>query len=352
MLASGEIGTLITALGCGVEGGGNFDAEKLRYHYIVIMTDADVDGSHIRTLLLTFFYRQMPELIRKGYLYIAQPPLYKITRQKKVRYLKGDAELDTFILDTGLGKLMLTTEDGHVRLVGDPLRRLMTDLRRWRNLLRAFSRRADPAVIESIVRATELAPSALHDRARVEAARRAIEEYLAQHHPDLMPVSIDITEDHELARYALSVRTRAGVATRPVVIDSALLESGDLAELREIWRGVSALGKPPFLAYAVGDDGEATGEPETVASVDGLWDYLDERARRGIQVQRYKGLGEMNPDELWETTMNPETRTLLQVRIEDAVESEELFSVLMGDEVEPRRAFIEQNALKVVNLDI
>jgi DNA gyrase subunit B len=294
----------------------------------------------------------MPELIRKGYLYIAQPPLYKITRQKKVRYLKGDAELDTFILDTGLGKLMLTTEDGHVKLVGDPLRRLMTDLRRWKNLLRAFSRRADPAVIESIVRATDLEPSALQDRARVEGARRAIEQYLAQHHPDLMPISIEINEDHELARHALSVRTRAGVASRPVVIDSTLLESSDLAELREIWRGVTALGTPPFLAYAVGDDGEITGEPETVASVDGLWDYLDERARRGIQVQRYKGLGEMNPDELWETTMNPETRTLLQVRIEDAVESEELFSVLMGDEVEPRRAFIEQNALKVVNLDI
>jgi DNA gyrase subunit B len=352
MLASSEIGTLITALGCGVEGGGNFDIEKLRYHYIVIMTDADVDGSHIRTLLLTFFYRQMPELIRHGYLYIAQPPLYKVTQKKKVRYLKNDAELDQFTLDTGLARLLVTTEDGHVKLVGDPLRRLMQDLRRWKNLLRAFSRRADPAVIEAIVRATDLDPAALKDRARVEEAKTAIEAYLAKHHADLQPVTIEVTQDAEVERYALSVRTRAGIASKPVNIDAALLESGDLAELRQIWTGLTALGRPPFLAYVASDEGEATGEPERIEAIDDLWDYVDQRARRSIDVQRYKGLGEMNPDELWETTMNPDTRTLLQVRIEDAVESEELFSVLMGDEVEPRRAFIEQNALKVVNLDI
>ena len=352
MLSSAEIGTLITALGAGVEGGGNFDIEKLRYHQIIIMTDADVDGSHIRTLLLTFFYRQMQEIVRRGYLFIAQPPLYKITRGKKVRYLKDDAELDRFILDAGLEHLEVRTENGKVALRGEPLLRLMQDLKRWRDVLRSGARLHEPAIVEALVRATDLDPAGLKSRETVEAAAKAIEEYIHRVHPDLMPLIFDIREDEERDRYQLEVGTRAGVASRPTSIDFELLDSGDMAELREIWAGVIALGNPPFYASKIDASGNAQGEPEVVESVDELWGFVDARARKGINLQRYKGLGEMNPDELWETTMNPETRTLLQVRIEDAVQSEELFSVLMGDQVEPRREFIERNALNVVNLDI
>ncbi len=352
MLSSAEIGTLITALGAGVEGGGNFEIGKLRYHQVIIMTDADVDGSHIRTLLLTFFYRQMPELVRNGYLYIAQPPLYKVTRNKKAEYLKDEKELDGYILSRGLDSLVISTQSGAVSLTGDPLRALMKDLKRWRDILKAGSRRYEPGIIEGLVRTTELRAADLKDRAKVEAARGQIETYLQEYHPDILPLEVSIEEDQDEGQLSLSIGTRGGVTSRPTLIDDELLDSGDMSELREIWGGVAALGEPPFLATTVGPDGQPKGEPAPIEGVDELWDFVDSRARKGVALQRYKGLGEMNPDELWETTMNPDTRTLLQVRIQDAVQSEELFSILMGDQVEPRREFIEQNALNVVNLDI
>ncbi len=352
MLSSAEIGTLITALGCGVEGGDNFDLEKLRYHHVIIMTDADVDGSHIRTLLLTFFYRQMPELIRRGYLYIAQPPLFKIKRGKKVRYLRDEAALDGWILEEGVEGLALRTKGGAVTLSGDVLKRLLRDVLRWRWLVRKAERRADPDTLAALVRGTTLDAAGLADRAKVDEAVEGIRRYLEAHQPDLLPLSAEVSQDEEHDRYVVEVRTRSGVAHRSTVIDFDLLDSGEVAELREIWAGILALGEPPFYAVKRDASGDETGEPEEVGGADALWDYVEARARKGISVQRYKGLGEMNPDELWETTMNPETRTLLQVRIDDAVESEELFSVLMGDAVEPRREFIERNALDVRNLDI
>ena len=351
MLSSDAIGTLITALGCGVEGGQNFDAEKLRYHHVIIMTDADVDGSHIRTLLLTFFFRQMPSLIRDGRLFIAQPPLYKVTKKKKKRYLQDDRELHRFLIEQGVDGVVLETTGGDARLQGETLRRLLEDIRRFRQRVAGTKRRADPRVVEALIRATSLGVNDLSDEAKLEAACDQIHEYLKAHHEDLAGFEASVTKHPELDRFRATIATRFGVATRTTTIDHALLSAGDLTELRTIETGIRALGEAPFRVAALDKSGEP-GPWESLADPDVLWDWVDERARKGLTLQRYKGLGEMNPDELWETTMDPDTRTLLQVRIEDALEAEDLFSVLMGDQVEPRREFIENNALNVSNLDI
>ncbi len=344
MLSSAEIGTMITALGCGVAGGGNFDLEKLRYHHIIIMTDADVDGSHIRTLLLTFFYRQMPEVIAAGHLYIAQPPLYKAKRGKKVQFLKDETALRTYLTAAGLDGLSVRAAESSVTITGEPLRRLISDLHRWRSLLAKFDRRADARVLEATIRASDLGTAGLRDQEKVDAAIKSIGAYLDEYHPDAKP-QFEVERDVEHDRVAVVVSTRSGVAGKTTVLDFTRLQGGDIKELRDIWNGVTALGRPPFVA--VSDK-----EEEEIGGADELYDYIDKRARKGLYVQRYKGLGEMNPDELWETTMDPENRTLLQVRIDDAVQAEELFSILMGDQVEPRREFIEKNALDVKNLDI
>jgi DNA gyrase subunit B len=352
MLSSAEIGTLITALGCGVRGGENFEIDKLRYHQVIIMTDADVDGSHIRTLLLTFFYRQMPELIEKGYLYIAQPPLYKVTKNKKVRYLKDDPALSAHLIESGADNLLVRAESGAVPLTGDPLKVLLRDLERFRTLVSNARRRAEGSVLHALIRATTLTPAALKDRAQVEAASEALRAYIETHHDDLAPLRVDIVHDEDHERFALEVTTRAGIAERLTTLDFDLLNGSDLAELRRIQEGILAIGAAPYSAVVLDKTGAETGEATALDTIDALWGFIDARARKGTSLQRYKGLGEMNPDELWETTMDPDTRTLLQVRIDDAVEAEEIFSVLMGDQVEPRRAFIEDNALNVTNLDI
>jgi DNA gyrase subunit B len=352
MLSSAEIGTLITALGCGVSGGENFDVTKLRYHHVIIMTDADVDGSHIRTLLLTFFYRQMPELIEKGYLYIAQPPLYKVTRGKRVQFLQNEPALDRFLLERGTENLLVRSESGGHAVTGEPLRRLVQDLARWRRLLAQLRRRADPVVVASIVRATELDVAGLKDRAAVDRAVDALRAHLAATQPDLKSVECVVERDEEHDGHRLRVKTSTGGATQTTVLDFDFMGGGELKELRGIHAGLAGLGPVPYVAVTLDKDGNEAGEGEPVRDGDALFEFVDERGRKGVSIQRYKGLGEMNPDELWETTMNPETRTLLQVRVEDAIETEELFTVLMGDQVEPRRAFIEDNALNVRNLDI
>ena len=351
MLSSAEIGTLITALGCGVEGGQNFDIEKLRYHQVIIMTDADVDGSHIRTLLLTFFYRQMPQLVQQGYLYIAQPPLYKVKKGKRVQYLQDDEALNRFLIDSGADGLVIRTSSGGAVLRGDSLLRLLDDIRRWRRMLHNVRRRAEPRVIQALIRSTALVPSDLADEGKVKAAVESTEAYLKAQHDDLQSVSSQIDKHPELDRYRAVMTTRFGVATRKTRIDFDLLSAGDVSELRQIETGVRALGELPFLASTIDKSGTES-EAETVGDVDQLWEYIDARARKGLTLQRYKGLGEMNPGELWETTMDPDTRTLLQVRVDDAVEADDIFTILMGDQVEPRREFIESNALNVSNLDI
>lgn len=350
MISSAEIGTLITALGCGVEGGENFSLEKLRYHQVIIMTDADVDGSHIRTLLLTFFYRQMPELIDKGYLYIAQPPLYKVKKGKKIRYLQDNEELNRYLIELGTDNVRLGVKGSDTQLSGEPLRNLLKDITRFRLLLENIGHRVDPFVVEALVTVSDLKEADLADRAKLESAIALLEKHVRAKRPGDLQASIERDEEHD--RYKVVIVTGDGGTRRVTTIDFDFLSAGNLSELRQIYQGIRALGEPPFLLTVLDKDGKAAAEPSELADLEALWAELDSRARKGLGIQRYKGLGEMNPDELWETTMDPETRTLLQVRIEDALEAEELFSVLMGDQVEPRRAFIESNALNVTNLDI
>jgi len=350
MISSAEIGTLITALGCGVEGGENFDIEKLRYHHVIIMTDADVDGSHIRTLLLTFFYRQMPQLIDKGYLYIAQPPLYKVKKGKKLRYLQHDDELSQHLIELGTDSVRLGMKGGSTQLSGEPLRNLIKDVTRFRLLLDNIGHRVDRLVVEALITATDLKVEDLADRESVEKALEQLESYFRSKRDSDFEASIEEDEEHD--RHRVVITTQHGGKARDTTLDFDFLSAGNVSELRQIWQGLRALGEPPFVLTVLDKDGQPSGEPSELPDVDALWTTLDSRARKGLGIQRYKGLGEMNPDELWETTMDPDTRTLLQVRIEDALEAEELFSVLMGDQVEPRRAFIESNALNVTNLDI
>ncbi len=352
MLGSDQIGTLITALGCGVDGGGNFEIDKLRYHRIIIMTDADVDGSHIRTLLLTFFYRQMGEVIRRGYLYIAQPPLYKVTRQKKERFLKDDDALAEYLLDVGTDGLLVSSKANTGLLSGAPLRRLLEQLLRARKLLVRLERQLEPAVLQALVRHTSLRVESLSSRDEVERAIASVREVLADSHPD-MSLSAALQDDAEHGCLKIVLDVRTGVAARGFTIDFGLLSRSDYLQLREIDETVRAtLGEPPLVAVELDKGGKETGAQIELDGVDALWRFVDGRARQGLHIQRYKGLGEMNPETLWETTMNPETRVLLQVRIDDAVRAEEMFSILMGDEVEPRREFIDANAMNVRNLDV
>jgi DNA gyrase subunit B len=350
MISSAEIGTLITALGCGVAGGENFDIEKLRYHQVIIMTDADVDGSHIRTLLLTFFYRQMPQLIEKGYLYIAQPPLYKVKKGKKLRYLQNDEALSRHLIELGTDSVQLSMKEGSTELTGEPLRNLVRDMARFRLLLENIGHRFDPLVVEALVTGNDLEVEDLADREKVEAGIQALKKYVESKRPGEIAATIEYDEEHD--RHRVLIETKDSGTARVTTVDFDFLSAGNIAELRQIYQGIRSLGEPPFVLTMLDKDGRPTGETSEVRDLESLWANFDARARRGLGIQRYKGLGEMNPEELWETTMDPETRTLLQVRIDDALEAEDLFSVLMGDQVEPRRAFIESNALNVKNLDI
>ena len=353
MLGNAEIGTLITALGAGIgtgAEGGTFDVEKMRYHHIIIMTDADVDGSHIRTLLLTFFYRQMSEAIRRGFVYIAQPPLYKVKKGKKEQFLKDEDALARYVFDEGVRDLVIRTKNG-VPLTGDPLRRLLDDMGRWNKILRGVERRAEPVLIEALVRATTLDAKSLTDRAAVDAAHKAMEAYVHEREPDLLPLVFSIEADVEHSSHRIRVRTRSGVSVKVTTIDHDLVNGPDVTQLRAIHQGVLSLGQPPFLALSLDEHGKEEASEE-VGRIDELVAFVDVRGKKGLGIQRYKGLGEMNPEQLWETTMNPETRVLLQVKIDDAIETDRLFSLLMGDEVEPRREFIESHALDVKELDI
>jgi DNA gyrase subunit B len=314
------------------------------------MTDADVDGSHIRTLLLTFFYRQMPQLIDKGYLYIAQPPLYKVKKGKKLRYLQDDGALSGHLIELGTDNVRLSMKEGSTQLVGEPLRNLLKEVARYRLLLENIGHRVDPLVVEALVTATDLEVEDLADRKKVEAGIEALEKFVHSKREGELEATIEQDEEHD--RQRVIVETQDGATNRVTTLDFDFLSAGNVTELRQIYQGIRALGEPPFVLTVLDKAGEPAGEPLEVPDIEALWTTMDARARKGLGIQRYKGLGEMNPEELWETTMDPESRTFLQVRIEDALKAEELFSVLMGDQVEPRRAFIESNALNVTNLDI
>ncbi len=347
MLSSAEIGTLIATLGCGI-GEGSFDIEKLRYHQVILMTDADVDGSHIRTLLLTFFYRQMPELIERGYLYIAQPPLFRARRGKKDVYLKDQAALDRFFLEHGVEGLAVRASKGPT-LAGDPLLRLAERLRVFRRALAKLDRRGDSFVIGQALHAAALGKTELRDRQKVDAAVPLIRARIERKKPDILPLGIDVDWETEHGAARIKITPRPGAAARPAIIDWNLVDSAEYEELYAIEQDVRSIGPAPYFVRE-GEKGKS-GETE-LDDADALWDYIDARGRKGMQIQRYKGLGEMNPSQLWETTLDPNTRVMLQVRLDDVVQTDLIFAILMGDQVEPRRQFIEENALSVKNLDI
>jgi len=346
MLSSAEIGTLITALGCGI-GESGFDIEKLRYHSVIIMTDADVDGSHIRTLLLTFFFRQMRSLIERGHLFIAQPPLYLVKTKKKEIYKKDQDELDLFLIQNGTDGLIVRSQSGGVELRGEPLFNLIMRLRRFRQALGKLERRGDARVFAAVVRSTLLDRKLLRDRSKLDGAVDAIRAAIEKRYPDILPISISVGVDDEHGAATLTIKSRSGAAERVSTIDYELVEGAEWQELLSIEQDVRSIGTAPYFA---GDSPESL--KDELADADALWEHVDTRGRKGLGIQRFKGLGEMNPTQLWETTMNPDARVLRQVTIQDAVETDQLFSVLMGDQVEPRRLFIEQNALTVKNLDI
>ena len=335
MLGNQEILTMISALGCSV--GMDFDVEKLRYNRVIIMTDADVDGSHIRTLLLTFFFRQMQPLVADGHLYIAQPPLYKVKRGKKERYLKDDSALDEFLLEQGVKALNIVTATGST-VSGDQAFEMLAQIQKYVNRIERAERRVLPDVGDAwyAIGAHLIDGS---DKAAMDDAATRIGEALAKISPDLHIPSIDVIQDADLGTYSVVVVTLRDGEERHTRL--GLTPESDVMKAL-----VGELSDTLTLPVKLSEDG-----PE-IHSWRSLLTIIMDKARKGYEIQRYKGLGEMNPDQLWDTTMNPETRTLLKVAVDDMTSADHIFSVLMGDAVDPRRNFIQDNALNVRNLDI
>jgi DNA gyrase subunit B len=344
MLSSQEIQTLITALGTGI-GREDFDVDRIRYHRIIIMTDADVDGSHIRTLLLTFFFRHMRAVIERGYLYIAQPPLYKVKRGQSEIYLKNQNAFDDHILQLATDKLTLRTPNREQELPGDELGTLVRRIQHWEQLLaRAERRRQDPRVLHQLSRMPDLDASMLVDQATAQQLSENLCRALEQQDAGCVEAArVESDEAHH--GYRLMLTTHAQSLTLGTVIDRPLLLSSDVRELQRLEQQFESLGAPPYLLRIGETD-------RTIGSLSELQQAIHDIGRKDLTIQRYKGLGEMNPDQLWETTMDPVQRTLLQVTLEDAVEADNIFTILMGDQVEPRKAFIEAHAKEVVNLDV
>jgi len=336
MLSSREIGTMIQALGCGI-GRDEFKIEKLRYHKVVIMTDADVDGAHIRTLLLTFFYRQMPELIKGGYLYIAQPPLYKVSRGRSEVYLKDNPALDDYLVDTGLGGLQLETPVGSRG--GNDLRGLVEHARRLKLLMTYVPQRYDERLIEALALTGALAPELIDNRDGLAAAAKRTAAWLDATDAGEPGTGSWVAEVAAEGGYHLSRLVRG--VTDHYVIDRALLASAEARKLH-------ALGQEEAATYAAPSQLGSI----TIRRPSELLAAVLEAGRKGLSVQRYKGLGEMNAEQLWETTLDPQARALLRVEVAEADIADETFTRLMGDVVEPRREFIQENALSVANLDV
>jgi DNA gyrase, B subunit len=340
ILSSGEIGTLIAALGTGI-GREDFDADKCRYHKVIIMTDADVDGSHIRTLLLTFFFRQMPDLIERGYLYIAQPPLYRVKRGSSEVYLKDDPALQEHLLAAVLDDGVVFTDGRGAQIAGTHLRELIAEARTIKARLERLSQHLPLRILEQAAILGLLDRATLADRPRAEALARRLAERLNELEPPSERGWEALLQPDD---GALLFRSLRGVAERHV-FDAALLDSSEARKLSE---------KTDTLQQTYAQTGtlQVKDKALPVTGPVALVETIVELGRKGVGIQRYKGLGEMNPDQLWQTTLDPEARTLLQVRITHADDAEEVFSTLMGDTVETRREFIETNALKVENLDV
>ncbi|MCX7315345.1 MAG: toprim domain-containing protein [Hyphomicrobiales bacterium] len=336
MLGSQEIGTLITALGTGI-GKEEFNADKLRYHKIIIMTDADVDGSHIRTLLLTFFFRQMPELIDRGHLFIAQPPLYKVSRSKAQQYLKDERALEDYLIEQGIDGALLRLGSGEER-AGLDLRSVLEEARLVRNLISGLHSRYDHTTVEQA--------------AIVGALKPVTDPATAQSQADAIAVRLNTLSEDTERTWTGRVDGNGLVLERIVrgvkqltILDAALLGSADARKLDE---HAASLGE----VYAKPAQFTRKGDEQAIHGPAALFEAVTAIGRKGIALQRYKGLGEMNPEQLWETTLDRNVRSLLQVRVKDVIDADDIFNKLMGDVVEPRREFIQSNALNVANLDV
>ena len=342
MLSSQEIGTLVTALGCGI-GKGEFDPDKLRYHNIVIMTDADVDGSHIRTLLLTFFFRQMPELFERGHIYIAQPPLYKVKKNRQERYVKDDDELNAYFMDMSLqdAKLFVNTEAPAIQ--GEALETLVVAYQALIQTLMGSRRKYPEELTQALVKVDKLTPELMSDETAVQQWSESLIEVLRQN-PDANP-AVAVQFDPETNVYVPEVTLLLKGVSEKIALPLNFLSGPE-------YRAIAAMIDELHGLLEVGAFIQRGERRTDVEHFSEAFDWLQKEARRGVDLQRYKGLGEMNPEQLWETTMDQSVRRMLRVSVDDAIGADRMFTTLMGDHVEPRREFIEKNALSVVNLDV
>lgn len=346
MLSSTEVATLITALGCGI-GKEEYNPDKLRYHYIVIMTDADVDGSHIRTLLLTFFYRQMPELIERGHVYIAQPPLYKVKKGKHEQYIKDDDELEDYLLQLALTNTSIQSKDADKVLIqGDELQKIAIKYRQIKTNIRRLTSRYPQIILENLLCINPLQKEELVDRLKVEEWLEALKESTsAKAEQNNVVISYSIQVDAETNNYYPLLSLKEHGVQSDYLLRKEFFASGDYIAITKFVNQILPLLQPGAFIQRNDQKLAISNLPDAIY-------WMLEEARKGFTIQRYKGLGEMNPSQLWETTMDPTTRRLLKVKIEDAIATDQLFTTLMGDHVEPRRIFIEENALEATNIDV
>ena len=344
MLGNNEIRMLVQAMGTGI-GKDSFDIKKLRYHKVVIMTDADVDGSHIRTLILTLLYRQFPELIEQGYIYIAQPPLFKYKKGKAEKYLKDEKELDKYLVVNSLKGSKIKVNDEDMDL--EDVEKLINRFRFYKSDLNSYDIHFDTLLLKKILEDSHLNSEILKNHDELKAELDRLSAYFQEKENEtLKKYTFSITEDPEHQSHKIEIEVKTSARTKKFKLSSYFLSSPEYLDLVNKFDGIRKFRDSSFFVE------KEKQESKTYNTLQDFSDFILEDGKQGAYIQRYKGLGEMNPEQLWETTMDPANRNLLQVQIEDTIEADQVFSILMGDQVEPRRQFVEENALNVRNLSV